>query len=148
MNRLYLDETVSNQMLILGFYTSIRNKAHHSSVVDQDFTSMSSTRDAFTHTLLSDLRGEILDPALCTKAMTTLQPGHHRWRMVSKTYDALFRASRNGGCFGSFEERIDDASVFEEFLLITIEVAVHELLLVPFEMLKQAAGSSSRNLRN
>jgi len=72
----YLNKTVSNEMLVFESNFGVLHKSHDSSVINQDITAMCSTRNRLSHTFFHYFGCKIPTPTLSAKAMTTFQSGH------------------------------------------------------------------------
>lgn len=109
---------------------------------------MSGTRYGQSHSFINDFGLQILTPAELTKLVQTVQACHLTLatRQITNFAAELFgsgafrqRLGRRGGL-----EWIDNVSILEQTVLISVVEALHELFLVPSEMVQENSGRGWR----
>ena len=143
-------------MLVLELHPGVGDQSHHGLVVHHDVAGAGAL-DHLAGALVHNLGGEVLGPALGAVEVAALQPRHH----LSGQRQAADVAVKDGGCPGAaWPLRLqglrrllapvggDDLGLLEHGLLVLGVVSLHQLLLVPFEVVQEDSYCGSGNLCN
>ena len=132
-------------MLVLELDPGVGDQGHHGLVVHHDVAGPG-TLDHLAGALINNLGGEVLCPALGAEQVAALQARHHLPRQRQAADVTVEDGGRPGGCrplcpqgLGRLPAPVggDDLGLLEHGLLVLGVVSLHQLLLVPFEVVQQ-----------
>ena len=141
-------------MLVLELNPGVGDQGHHGLVVHHDVAGAGAL-DHLAGALVHYLGGEILSPALGAVQVTTLQPRHHLSRQRQAADVAVEDGGRPGAAWPLRLQGLrrllapvwgDDLGLLEHGLLVLGVVSLHQLLLVPLEVIKEDSNRGGGNL--
>ena len=132
-------------MLVLELDPGVGDQGHHGLVVHHD-VAVPRALDHLAGSLVYDLGGEVLGPALGAEQVAALQACHHLPRQRQAADVTVEDGGRPGGGRPLCPQRLsllpapvggDDLGLLEHGLLVLCVVSLHKLLLVPLEVVQE-----------
>ena len=141
-----LHEAVSDQVQLLQLHPGVADQGYHSVVVHHD-VAVARALDHLAGSLVHDLGGEVLCPAAGAVQVATLQACHHALGQRQAADLALHHRRGAGGSLGLGQVGVllvrgYNLGLIEHGLLVIGVEPLHQLLLVPLEVVEQYPHSS------